>query len=269
MRLHYQEQGPPRGRRPPVLLLHGLLGSSANWRVLAGQLADRGIASIAPDLRNHGASPHDPGMDYPLMTGDVVRLLDDLEVDRVEALGHSMGAKVAMWLALRYPDRVSRLISVDMAPTRSPNRFGLIFDSLLSLDLGCIDSRQAADEHLARALDNPLLRRFLLRNLLREGDHWRWRVNLRVLDAALERILDFPLGQEARPFQGEALFLYGGASDYVTSASGPAIQSLFPYARLRAVPGAGHWVHADQPEAFRAAVLRFLRNRILAQAGHN
>lgn len=259
MRLHYRTRGGLEGGKPPVLLLHGLLGSSSNWQPLAVRLAGQGIASIAPDLRNHGRSPHDPGMDYPLMTGDVLRLLDELELGQVVALGHSMGAKVGMWLALHYPDRVSRLISVDMAPQRSPNRFGPIFDGLLSLDLDRLDSRQGADEHLARSLDNPLLRQFLLQNLLRVGDHWRWRVNPRVLDSALEQILDFPLAKGLPPFQGQALFLHGGASDYVSSASIPVIQALFPYARLRAVPGAGHWVHAEQPEAFAAAVLRFLR----------
>ena len=259
MQLYYRQQGEAHGRKPPLLLLHGLLGSSSNWQALAGQLWAQGVASIVPDLRNHGRSPHDPSMDYPLMAADVIRLLDSLELEQVVVLGHSMGAKVGMWMALNYSDRVNSLISVDMVPARSPNRFEAIFDSMLSLDLERIASRQAADDHLAESLDDPLLRQYLLQNLVREGDQWRWRVNLRVLDAALNNILDFPISHGPNQFQGETLFLYGGESDYVTSDAGPAIQALFPYARLRAVPGAGHWVHAEQPEAFLSAVLHFLR----------
>jgi esterase len=275
MRL-YQRQFGEVSRKPPLLLLHGMLGSSSNWQGVATRLAERGYVCIVPDLRNHGRSPHDPSMDYPLMAGDVLRMLDELEVSQVTAIGHSMGAKTAMWLALNYSDRVDRLVSVDMAPVRSPNRFEPIFDALLSLDLQRMGSRREADAHLAESLDNPLLRQYLLQNLIpvqnggepagvsgsddgaSPASSWRWRMNLGVLDAALETILDFPQVDSLSAFQGDALFLYGGESDYVSPDAAPAIQRLFPYARMRPIAGAGHWVYAEQPEAFLEALLHFL-----------
>lgn len=258
MQLHHRILGRLDGPRPPLLLLHGLLGSSANWLHLAAELDKLDYGCLVPDLRNHGRSPHDEVMDYPAMVGDVVALLDDLGLSRVVVLGHSMGAKVAMYLALEYPERIERIISVDMAPTVTPNHFGAIFDALKGLELQSIHSRQEADADLARTLSNPHLRGFLLQNLQFDMDSgWHWRVNLPVLDAALERLLDFPEGQN-QAFQGPGLFLYGGRSDYLTETAAPAIRSHFPYARLRAIAGAGHWVHIDQPKAFLQALLAFL-----------
>lgn len=258
MQLHHRILGSLDGPKLPLLLLHGLLGSSANWLQLAGELSQQGHGCLVPDLRNHGRSPHDEVMDYGAMVADVVALLDEYQLSRVMVLGHSMGAKVGMYLALEYPERVERLISVDMAPTQTPNRFGAIFDALKTLKLHAIQSRQEADASLAMSLDNARVRSFLLQNLLFDSSRgWHWRVNLQVLDAALERILDFP----ARPnlaFQGPGLFLYGGRSDYLTETAAPAIRSYFPYARLRAVAGAGHWVHIDQPDSFKQALLAFL-----------
>lgn len=261
MQLHYRLYGDLQAAaKPPLMLLHGLLGSSSNWAGIAPRLAEQGHVCLVPDLRNHGRSPQDHHMNYPLMAGDLLRLLDDLELEQVIPIGHSMGAKAAMWLALSFADRVDRLVAVDMAPVRSPNRFEPIFDALLSLDLQRLSSRQQAEEHLAESLESPMLRQYLLQNLL-PGDEqqgWRWRVNLRVLDAALEQILDFPQPDTVSAFQGDALFLYGAESNYVSTESAPSIQRLFPFARLRAVPGAGHWVYAEQPGAFLAALLNFL-----------
>jgi pimeloyl-ACP methyl ester carboxylesterase len=129
---------------------------------------------------------------------------------------------------------------------------------MLSLDLRTLSSRQEADDLLAASLDRPLLRQYLLQNLVREEEAWRWSVNLRVLDTSLRTLLDFPSVEAGRQYQGETLFLYGGESDYVTDEAAPRIRELFPLHRLRAIPGAGHWVYSDQPEAFAAALLSFL-----------
>ncbi len=258
MQLHYREYGTPNGQPPPVVMLHGLLGSSGNWQLIAKRLVEEGHYCLVPDLRNHGRSPHDEAMDYPLMAGDLLRLLDDQEWDSATLVGHSMGAKVAMWMALSYPQRVAQLVSADMVPGLSHNRFSPIFDAMLSLNLSTLQSRQQADDWLATSLDNPLLRQYLLQNLVREEETWRWRVNLRVLDSCLNKLLDFPEVEPGRQFQGETLFLYGGESDYVTDTAAPRIRELFPYHRLRAIPGAGHWVYSDQPEVFASALLNFL-----------
>ncbi len=263
MQLHYRLYGDlEQDRKPPLVLLHGMLGSSSNWQGVATRLTEQGYCCIVPDLRNHGRSPHDPNMDYPLMAGDLLRLLDDLELQQVVPVGHSMGAKVAMWLALNYSDRVDRLVAVDMAPVRSTNRFERVFDALMSLDLQRIASRKEADAHLAESLESPMLRQYLLQNLVPGDDSsgWHWRINLRVLDSVLEHILDFPTVGELTAFQGDALFVYGGDSDYISADAAPSIQRLFPFARLRAIPGAGHWVYAEQPEAFLGALLAFINH---------
>lgn len=240
-------------------MLHGLLGSSVNWLQLAAELVQHGHGCLLLDLRNHGRSFHDEVMDYPSMTLDVVRVLDELKIKQVIALGHSMGAKVAMWLALEHTGRVERLISVDMAPTRTPNRFDPIFTALKGLELGAIGSRHQADAILANSLDNARLRGFLLQNLQYDSHSgWQWRINLEVLDKALGQLLEFPISCTGQAFQGPALFLYGGRSDYLTEAAAPAIRGCFPYARLRAIAGAGHWVQSDQPQRFLQALLAFL-----------
>lgn len=258
MQLHHRVLGSLDGPKLPLLLLHGLLGSSANWLQLAGELSQQGHGCLVPDLRNHGRSPHDEAMDYPAMVADMVALLDEYQLSRVRVLGHSMGAKVGMYLALEYPERVERLISVDMAPTQTPNRFEAIFAAIKGLDLQALVSRQEADASLARSLDSQRLRGFLLQNLLFDAHKgWHWRMNLPVLDKALEQILDFPVRPNLA-FQGPGLFLYGGRSDYLTETAAPAIRSYFPYARLRVIAGAGHWVHIDQPDSFKQALLAFL-----------
>lgn len=257
--LHYRTLGSLNGPRPPLLLLHGLLGSSVNWLQRAAELVEHGYGCLALDLRNHGYSFHDDVMDYPSMTADVVRLLDELNIKEVMVLGHSMGAKVGMWLALEQPWRVERLVAVDMAPTKTPNRFGPLFAALKGLDLKAIGSRAQADAMLAHSLDNARLRAFLLQNLqYDERGGWQWRANVQVLDRALGQLLEFPRSCRGAAFQGPALFVYGGRSDYLTETAAPAIRTCFPYARLRAIAGAGHWVQTDQPRLFLQALLAFL-----------
>jgi esterase len=258
VQLHFRQYGQLNTDRAPLVLLHGLLGSSANWHGVASRLEREGHVLLVPDQRNHGRSPHDSMMDYPLMAADLMRLLDQLELEQVVLIGHSMGAKTAMWLALNYPSRVESLVVVDMAPVSNPNRFDVIFDALESLDLLQLSSRQQADEHLGTTLPSSLLRQYLLQNLVRDEQRWYWRINLPVLAASLTQILDFPVVESGCQFQGNTLFLYGGESDYVTSSVAAPIRNLFPYARLRAVPGAGHWVYAERPEEFHLALSHFL-----------
>jgi esterase len=257
MKLHYREYGTYTGQRPTLIFLHGLLGSSSNWHSVARQLeADYHI--IVPDLRNHGRSPRSHRIDYPLMTRDLVELIEEHGLDLVLLVGHSMGGKVAMWLALEKPDLVQALVVVDIAPVSYPNRFDTIFSALQKLDLGRLGNRGEAEVRLGACLEDPGLRQYLLQSLARGEKGWFWRINLEVLVQDLDNILSFPPIPAGRAYLGPGLFIYGTESDYVTAATRTEIQQFFPYARLRAVSGAGHWVYSDQPEAFLSALSRFL-----------
>ena len=263
--LVFREYGSAGPGRLPLVLVHGLFGSSANWHGIAKRLeADRRV--LVPDLRNHGDSPRDGQMDYPSMAGDLAALLDRLGLARVHLVGHSMGGKAAMWLALSAPDRVGSLVVADMAPVTYPTRHGVLVDTLARLPLDEIRDRRDADERLAREIPSAAVRGYLLQNLARERgpgrdgqDRWRWRVNLPVLARSMDTILGFPETSD-RTFPGPVLFVYGGRSSYVNGEGLARIRELFPFARLRSIPEAGHWVYADQPEAFAATVAGFLKD---------
>jgi pimeloyl-ACP methyl ester carboxylesterase len=242
-----------------VLLIHGLFGSASNWHGVARRLAV-GREVLVPDLRNHGDSPWGEPMDYPAMAADLTALLNAQEIPRAHLVGHSLGGKVAMWLALTEAERVGSLVVADMAPVTYGERFGRLISALMALPLGDLRGRGDADLRLARAIASPSVRGYLLRNLVQDkGGRWRWRLNLPVLARSLDAILGFP-DPAGRQFPGPTLFLYGGRSDYLTGEALPRIRTLFPLARLRSIPEAGHWIYADQPEAFSAAVAGFLKD---------
>jgi esterase len=255
LQLHFRSYGDPGSR--PLLLLHGLLGSSANWHSIARAL-ESGFRVVVPDLRNHGRSPHSQEMDYPLMAADLEALIQRLELGAADLVGHSMGGKVAMQLALQAPELVRSLVVVDIAPVRYDYRFGAMTTALQGLDLAGLDNRQQADRQLGVLLDDPGVRQYLLQNLVKAEGQWRWRVYLDGLIRAMPDLLGFPAASGDQ-FPGPALFLHGGGSDYVQPAHASAIRERFPLARLRMVPGAGHWVYAEQREAFLRAVTAFLR----------
>jgi pimeloyl-ACP methyl ester carboxylesterase len=213
---------------------------------------------ILPDLRNHGRSPHHPQMDYSAMAGDLLALLDGLQLDSASLLGHSMGGKAAMWLALTQPERVERLLVADIAPVGYANSFEQIFQGLQTLPLQQLSGRESANHHLAAWVTSASVRQYLLQNLLKQANGWQWRFNLPVLKQSIETLAGFP-GELGRSFAGETLFIYGERSDYVKAQYREVIQRLFPLARLRMLAGAGHWLYAEQPEAFSRAVKVFLK----------
>ncbi len=257
MKLHFREYGTYRENRPTLILLHGLLGSSANWHGIARRLASDYYV-IVPDLRNHGTSPHADGVDYPAMSGDLMELMDEHGLDSALLIGHSMGGKVAMWLSLQQPERIEGLVVADIAPVRYEHRFDDLFRALRSIDLGNLRNRGEADASLAAILNDPGLRQYLLQNLTRLGERWRWRINLDALEAGMEEVVGFPQVAPGTEYPGPALFIYGTASDYVRAEYQPQIHALFPHARLRAVPGAGHWLYSEQPEAFLSGLRGFV-----------
>jgi pimeloyl-ACP methyl ester carboxylesterase len=252
IRLHLREYGTARPGADPVVLLHGLFGSAGNWHGIARILGQRHRV-LVPDLRGHGRSPAGDGLSYPAMAADLVRLLDDEAIPQARVVGHSMGGKAAMWLGLTAPQRVATLTVVDIAPVTYPDRHSALMAALGAIPQASLRDRREADARLAPGVPEAAVCGYLLQNLEHTPDGWRWRFAVAAIAAATEAIRGFPDPAGAQ-FPGPTLFVYGTASDYLTGAHLGAMRALFPLARLRPVAGAGHWVYADQPAGFLAAI---------------
>ncbi len=256
MRLATTRFGDPVPGRVPVVIAHGLLGSGRNWHAIARALAAGGREVLTLDLRNHGASGWDARHDYPALAADLAETIAAEAGGRADLVGHSMGGKAAMRLALERPGMVRRLVVVDIAPIRYRHDWTPILEAMAALDLGRLRSRREAEEALAPAVPDPVLRRFLVANLVREGEALRWRVNLPALRRAMPDLLDWP--PVAGRWEGPALLIRGARSDYVDAEGLAAMRRLFPGTRVLTVKDAGHWVHADRPEVVREAIAAFL-----------
>ncbi|PIW25863.1 MAG: alpha/beta hydrolase [Rhodospirillales bacterium CG15_BIG_FIL_POST_REV_8_21_14_020_66_15] len=245
------------GAGRPLLILHGLFGSKRNWGAIAKVLsAHRRVLSL--DLRNHGESPWDPVMTYPALAADVAHFIHAHGLGCPDVIGHSMGGKTAMTLALAHPELVRALCVVDIAPAPSPGTFIHYVEALRAMDLSHIVSRKDADALLAAAEKNPGIRAFLLQNLESGSGGYAWRVNLEALSAAMENLLDFAAPSPGRSYKGPTLFLAGGASNYIGPHHHGEIERLFPAARVEVLPGVGHWAHAEAPNLFLKHVTDFL-----------
>lgn len=255
MKLNFDEYG---HGAPPLVILHGVFGSSTNWRSLARRLAETRRV-LAVDLRNHGESFHAEEMTYRAMVEDLTRFIDDHCDGRADVLGHSMGGKAAMSLALIHPGRVNRLIAVDIAPVdyQHGDTFGRLIEGMQSIPLEEIESRSDADHKLKEYVPERGVRAFLLQNLRRDDDGWRWRINLEAICEAIDDIAGFPFDRE-QPYRRPTLFIGGAESEYLDRAHRRAVEALFPEARIEMVEGAGHWVHAEKPEAVLNLVESFL-----------
>ncbi len=243
-----------------VVFLHGLFGQGRNFTQVAKALVPD-FRSLLVDLPNHGRSAWTDAFDYTA-TADLVaaHLRAGFAADGpVHVVGHSMGGKVAMVLALRHPDLVDRLVVADIAPASggSLGEFAHLLDSLAAIDLTTLTRRGEADERLAERVDDARVRGFLLQNLRAEGDGFRWQANLDLLRRDLPVIGDFPDVGDA-VFDHPVLWVAGDRSDYVRPEHGPAMRRLFPRTTLVTLKGAGHWVHSEQPEAFVSALRTFL-----------
>lgn len=252
MHLHYQKLGAGR----PLAILHGLLGSSDNWLPLARSLADE-FAVFALDLRNHGRSPHAAEFTYDAMVEDVREFLETHRLAQISLVGHSLGGKVAMHFALRFPERIKRLIVVDMAPRAYPPQHVLLFQALLNLDLSRFNNRTEIDAALAASIPDAPVRQFLLKNLVRtDTGAFAWKIPLEMIYQNYHS-LNHPI-ESAHSFPHPALFIRGGRSDYIRNDDRPEIQRLFPRSEIVTIASAGHWVHADAPMEFSNAVRQFL-----------
>ncbi len=255
---HIEHQATEGEGGPPLLIAHGLFGSARNFNTLGRRLAARRRV-VMVDMRNHGESPWDEGNAYPDLAEDLAEAVDRLCGGQAIVLGHSMGGKAAMTLALSHPDRLAGLIVADIAPVPHEHTHTPYLRAMQATDLDAITRRSDADPMLAAAVPEPMLRSFLLQNLVVEDGRARWRINLDALAANMEALLDFPTDLPEAAFEGPTYFLHGGASPYVPPETHPRIRALFPDAKIDALEGAGHWLHAEQPEAFQAKVEGWLR----------
>jgi pimeloyl-ACP methyl ester carboxylesterase len=261
------------GSGPHVVFVHGLFGQGRNWTTIAkGLAADHRVTLL--DLPNHGHSPWTERIDYLDMAELVATELERLG-EPVTLVGHSMGGKVAMQLALRRPELLRALVVVDIAPVEYPlqggrtddpdeeaSPFAAFIAGMRAMDLERVATRDDADAALEAAVPSRMVRSFLLQSLVRDGvgadGGWRWRLNLELLERDLGELRGFPDPPRGATFDGPVLWIAGAQSTYVLPDDRPRMDALFPATRLVKVKGAGHWVHSEQPEIFLETLRRFL-----------
>jgi len=245
------------GQGEPLIILHGLLGMGDNWVSLAKSFADSGYEVHLIDQRNHGKSFHDEEMNYEVMLDDLEEYLTHHGLSQINLLGHSMGGKTAMFFAVRHPEKVKKMIIVDISPKYYSPHHHFIFEAIRSLPLH-INSRKELESYLDQHLQNKPISLFLLKNLQRKKEGgFSWKPNISVLENALN-----DLGEALPPmsvFPKPVLFIKGEKSPYISSGDTALIRAHFPASKIINIPGAGHWVHAEKPHLFKEAVLNFLK----------
>jgi len=254
--LHYRRLGPTGA--PPVVVLHGLFGTSDNWGSVGKELAEPSgpgtpaFEVFLVDLRDHGRSPHTDATSYPLMAADVHVLVTALGLADITLVGHSMGGKVAMVFAQQWPHLLERLVVVDISPREHENSHAHILDAILTTDLSPGRTRKEVEAHIASRVKEPGVVQFLLKNLYwKTEEQLAWRVNAALVQRDLEAILA-AIGSET--VRVPTLFIRGGQSDYILREDLPAIKEQFPNSRVETVPYAGHWVHAQAPDEVVAMI---------------
>lgn len=241
---------------PPLIILHGLLGSSRNW-IGVGKLLSEYFNVFVLDLRNQGNSPHVDSMSYDDMVDDLVVWLEGKDIDKFYLLGHSLGGKVAMTYACRHPERLLGLIVEDIAPKEYELRYGIEFDAMNSLNLGNVNTRTDADEAMKAKIADWGWRQFILTNLVRgEDKKFYWQINLKTLTAWLPEIMKNPLKKDDK-YEGPTIFIRGVSSDFILDEDYPFIHRFFPNSSIVVIENSGHNVHIDNTEALVRAVRGF------------
>ncbi|MBB1317318.1 alpha/beta fold hydrolase [Shewanella sp. SR43-4] len=246
------------GQGEAVLLIHGLFGNLDNLKNL-GSVLEQQHQVIRVDVPNHGLSEHWDQMDYPQLADAMIDVLDELHLTQAHVVGHSMGGKIAMAMALLHPERVISLVVADIAPVAYSPRHQIVFAGLTSLELNANTTRKSALVHLTSAgIDEPTSQ-FLLKNLQRTDSGFEWKMNLTGLIESYDRIIGWtlPLTDDNR-FDKPALFIRGGESNYVTAEHRDEIMRQFPHASAKTLNGTGHWLHAQKPEIFNRIVSEFI-----------
>ncbi|RZF93885.1 alpha/beta fold hydrolase [Pseudoalteromonas sp. CO302Y] len=253
MLLNYQQLG----QGPDVVLIHGLFGSLENLNVIAKALAENYTVTNV-DLRNHGRSFHSETMNYEVMADDIYNLLKNLNISNAHIIGHSMGGKAAMQLAIKYNDVVNKLVVLDISPVANKPRHSAIFAGLNEVAESNVADRKAADLLLAKHIDEMGVRQFLLKSFAKNDQgQYQWRFNLDVLNQQYENILSQL--DENDSCLCDTLFVKGNDSDYILAEHRPMIMNLFPNAKAKVIHGAGHWLHAQKPLAVNKAISDFLQ----------
>lgn len=254
------------GNGPPLIILHGLYGSSDNWISIARMVSEKYNVYL-PDLRNHGQSPHSEIMNYDSMRDDILQMADELNIRKFFLSGHSMGGKVAMSFALKWPERLNGLLIADISPFVSEtsdhvayNQHKAILNAMDSLDLSKIRSRQEAEKELTNKIDSEKIRGFILKNLQRShGNNFSWKMNVVSVLKNLDRIMEGIDKKDALNYEitgFPVLFLKSSDSDYINKADYQDILKIFPAAEMIEIQHAGHWLHADQPAEVARNILR-------------
>jgi len=249
-----------------ILILHGLFGNKRNWQTIARHLSTNHQVYTL-DLRNHGNSPHVQEMSYSAMAKDVMTFIEQHNLSSISLIGHSMGGKVAMYLALNYPQLIKQLVIVDIAPVNYLHDFNDIFNGLFNVPLTAIKSREDADKYLKEKIVDRGIRQFLLQNLCLEkvkgnervNEKNYWRFNLQVLKQSIPQILDFPVINKETKFSAQTLFLGGQESNYINDDNRKEIKYFFPEANIVKVKSSGHWLHVEQPEIVKNILSSFLK----------
>ncbi|MEZ4885279.1 MAG: alpha/beta fold hydrolase [Chitinophagales bacterium] len=257
MKLHFKSFGDDNA--PPLLILHGLFGMLDNWQTLGRKFAETYRVYLI-DQRNHGKSPHSLEFDYYLMADDLLEFMDEHDIEKAHLIGHSMGGKTVMQFAVENPNRVNKLVVVDISPEDYPAGHDDIFKALFDVNIDLLQSRSEADEALKSLVEEKGVRQFLLKNLTRnKSGGYQWKFNLQAIHFNYANILANSL-TDFDVFEGDTLFVKGGKSERYMQAgkADELIVAHFPKAKIEVVEDAGHWVHAEQPDAFFEVVSVFL-----------
>jgi esterase len=255
MKLHFHRQGQTNSPHSPVILLHGLFGSFENLSSIAKALYHN-FDVICVDMPNHGRSEHSDDFNYNQMTLALLSLMDELQINRFSLLGHSMGGKAAMQLAINHPQMIDKLIVADMAPVAYQPQHNQVIKALQSVNLSQLSNRKAADNIMQSLISEAGVRHFLLKSLIKTDNAMCWRFNLDAITKNYANIIQGLDGDGC--FEGPTLFIKGANSDYIQASHRTAIGQYFPNSKAHVINDAGHWLHVEKPEQFNRIVNRFL-----------
>jgi pimeloyl-ACP methyl ester carboxylesterase len=251
MKLNYKKSG----QGQPLLILHGVFGSLDNWQSVGNKFAENYEVYLI-DQRNHGKSPHSDEFSYESMSDDLGEFIEHHGLKEPIVLGHSMGGKTAMKFACNHPEKLEKLIVVDIAPKYYEPHHQKIIEGFRAVNIRTIDSRKEAEDQMSKVIHSQMIRQFLLKNLTRTDDGFRWKINLDAIEKSIENIgngLD-----DSEKFEKPTLFISGSNSDYILDKDIPIIKKHFPNYKHEIIVDAGHWVHAEQPLLLYEEVVDFL-----------